>query len=164
MLPKGLQRERDLRRRLLWGAIAVVSLALSSCGSNQTAQCKEILRTIQQADAQLSLGEQTRETQQADAQLYQTLADDLSAMTIKNKALQTHQIQLAEAYRNMVIAINSYIEVSNEEGRLSYREGDIEAEANVNAVSQNKCEHAIKLTLQWACSTTPAQVNNSPVV
>ena len=140
--------KQRLTRKLLLGAIAAVNFILSSCGSSQTAECREILRTIQQADAQMSLGEQTRETQLADAQIYQTLADDLMAMDIKSKALQDHQAQLADAYRSRVSAINRYIEASNEEGRLGYREGDTEAEAAVNAVLAEQMRARNKIDLE----------------
>lgn len=147
MLCYRLKWEHWLKRNLLLGAIAVVSLVLAGCGSSKTAECREILRTIQHADAQLSLGEQTHAKQQADAQLYQTLADDLMAMNIRSKALQDHQTQLAEAYRSRVAAIHQYIEVSNEEGHLSYREGDTDAEAAVNAVLAEQMRTRNKIDL-----------------
>lgn len=132
------------------GAIAL-GIFLHGCGGQKIAQCREILQTIQQAEGQRALGEQTRETQQANIQLYQTLADDLAAMDIKNRELQERQTGLVDAYRGVAAAMTDYMELSNDKGRVSYREGDTEKKAAIDAVmadqrkAQNQLELAVNL-------------------
>ena len=140
-------RHRHQQQQWIWGAIAALSLALTSCGPSKTAQCKQIIQTIQQAEAQRSLGEQTRQTRLADAQLFQILAEDLAAMDIKNRALRDHRTQLVEAYHSMVTAINRHIKSSNEAGRLSYQAGDSQAEAAVKSILAEQIQAQNKVNL-----------------
>lgn len=138
---------RNLNQRPVWGAIAILSLMITSCGPSKTAQCKEILQTIQQAESGRAYGNQNRQTYQINAQIYQKLADDLAAMNVRNKALQAHQVQLVEAYRGLVISLNHFIEASNEEGHLSYIVGDREGKAKVNAVEAEQMQAHNKVSL-----------------
>lgn len=139
----------------LWIMIGALGLMLASCGPSKTAQCREILQTIQQAESGRAYGNQNRQTYEINAQIYQTLADDLESMTIRHRALRDHQAQLVEAYRGLVTSINSFIEASDDEGRLSYVVGDSEAEAKVNAIeaAQMQAYNRVSLALELFYNT-----------
>ena len=138
------------KQPLMGGTLVVVSVVLISCGPSKTTQCQDILQTIQQAESGQVLGNQNRAAYQANAQLYQGLADALAAMTMRDEALQEHQHQLVEAYQALAVSRNNFAEASDENGRLSYIVGDRDAKAAVDAIQAEQMQANNKVNMAMA--------------
>ncbi|MGD1906658.1 MAG: hypothetical protein ACFB0C_11775 [Leptolyngbyaceae cyanobacterium] len=136
MMAKG--QDNGWRDWLGQGAIAALSLLLIGCGPSRAEQCLLLYDTIQAAESQQALGQQTPATTQQNATLYEDLAATLSGLELTAKPLKAHRDDLVSGYQALAVVLRREAEVMNEDGTISYVLGDTEAEQAYKSLSADK--------------------------
>jgi hypothetical protein len=118
--------------------LGVAALIFTACGPSRQAQCLLVLDTVQAADNQRVLGDPSRAAILENAQVYETLAQDLAALDLKDQTLQGYRDEMVTGYQAVAAAMADRAAAVEEDGTYSYIVGDTEAEATYNRLQANE--------------------------
>ncbi|MDG2991482.1 hypothetical protein L3556_11155 [Candidatus Synechococcus calcipolaris G9] len=133
--------------------VGSLSILLASCGQSLQEQCAAVIDTVQASQSQQILGTQTRATTLENAQIYQTLAEDLQALELQDQTLGEHRQVMAAAYEHLATVMEDRAELMDTEGTLTYRQGDTSMEQiieNLQAAEQQAYKDLQTLSQAYA--------------
>lgn len=115
-----------------WLVSSSLCTLLAGCGPSLQDQCAAVFETIQAAQSQQELGTQTQATTLKNAQIYQTLATDLRALSLKDQTLDEHRQVMATAYEHVANVTKQRAELMDSAGSISYPVGDTAMEQTID--------------------------------
>ena len=114
--------------------VLLLSLLITGCGPDLRSQCKNIQKTIFEAQNQRQLGTQDRAAMLKNADNNEKLSATLQTLDIQDNKLKKSVKNLATGFKEVATATRSRAEIADADGTSSYYEHDTQQQQQHNSV------------------------------